>query len=460
MRGIQRLTRRPVQARAVSWLLLSLLGVLWAVGRQGSTTAAEPPNVDQAAVSRLITNLGDPQQRRREAATDALESLGIGILPQLEEALPLASAETAWRLRMLRSVLADRAVAAAIEPAHVPVTPAGTPISVALADLFEGPGGPLPLSEESLAPTLVPAPSSDFPAHPTYWEELERLLAIAHSRVATEATTASGLVIRPLRPDEPQPLATSAGPLRVELLRAVMLPSEKTTATRLTLRVLWEPRMHPVMLQLPMVSLIAEGEAGEVVPPQQRMAVAEASPRGQSGSVTLPILLAVPPEGSTPTLATLRGTLSLWVPAPDVEARFPLPPAAGLIAAPVLQLGDATVELGSLTIADGSVTVRMRAEYPATEALASHRTWITDRTLFCRIDGSLIAATSDRVVHRRNTGLTREAVFPLPQGSNPQAVSGEVGWQVPLAIRDVPVDFLLRGIPLPFSSDAKTDSDR
>ena len=104
--------------------------------------------------------------------------------------------------------------------------------------------------------------------------------------------------------------------------------------------------------------------------------------------------------------------------------------------------------------------MRARADYPASEALASHRTWITGRELACWLDRQLLTPLSDRVVRRDERGLSREAVFALPEGIDPTAVYGQVRWRLPLAILEFPVDFRLQGIPLPYSSDAKNGDSR
>lgn len=147
----------------------------------------------------------------------------------------------------------------------------------------------------------------------------------------------------------------------------------------------------------------------------------------------------------------------MWVPAAEIAVRFPVsgspqPPP------PAQTLGDLTVRLESLIASDTELTVRLRASYPPTEALASHRTWITSRPLACDVGGLPLAVVSDRVVDRDEQGLAREAVFALPEDTPQPSLRGTVSWQLPLAIRDFPVDFLLREIPLqstPSSSDAE-----
>jgi hypothetical protein len=407
-------------------------------------------------VRRLVVQLGDPHRSRRDHASEQLEALGVDVLPLLETPLAVARGEAAWRLQTLRSRLAERAVAEAIEPTRVVAAPLGMTLPEAFEAVFISRGGRLPVDEAAAAGAVVGAPT---PASKTstYWEEVGRLLVAGDCQIEETEASPGGLRIRSRLPGEPAALATAAGPLRVELVRGVAVPPEQPRAVRITLRVLWEPRMRPIMLQLPMASLIAEGEAGEVIPPRQRAAVVEASPRGDAGAVTISVLLAAPTP-ALETIASLRGTFAVWVPAGDGELRLPLreqPPEA-----PQQQVGDALVRLESSSLSGKALTVRARADYPASEALASHRTWITGRELACWLDRQLLTPLSDRVVRRDERGLSREAVFALPEGIDPTAVDGQVRWRLPLAILEFPVDFRLQGIPLPYSSDAKNGDSR
>ena len=413
--------------------------------------APAPPLATQ--VARLVAELGDPQRSRRDQASQQLEALGIDVLPLLEMPLAMARGEAAWRLQTLRSRLSQRAVAEAIEPSRVVAAPLGMPLAGAFEAVFTSRGGRLPVDASAGVGAAV---TSAVPAGEvsSYWEEVGRLLADGDCRLEETDVSPGGVRIRSRLAGEPAALATAAGPLRVELLRAAAVPPEQPRAVRLTLKVFWEPRMRPIMLQLPMASLIAEGEAGEVIPPRQRAAVVEASPRGDAGTVTVSVLLAAPAP-ALERIASLRGSFAVWVPAGDLELRLPL--SEGLRGASEQLAGDARVRLESSRVSREGLVVRLRADYPASDALASHRTWITRRELSCWLDRQPLTTLSDRVVRRDERGLAREAVFALPEGIDPAEVDGQVRWRLPLAIRKFPVDFQLRGIPTPYSSDAKND---
>ncbi len=450
-----RRSRHPAAAGALHGLL-TLSSVLWGLADSGFGQQTPPPDIrDQAA--ELILQLNDPERHRREVATQELEALGSGLLPvlfSLDRSLP---PEALWRLQLLKSRLENTAIAEAIEPSFATVSTPGTPLREALAALFEGPGGGFDLAEEISARSVVPPEHEAPPQKSTYWEALNGLLAAGGCGLFASEQAPRRLVIRPWENGTQEPAAAAAGPLRIDVVRTAFAPMQTPQAVRVVVRTVWEPRLRPVMVRLPMSSIIAEGEAGEVLPPRQRLAVVEASPQGNSGWVSLPILLAQPPPALN-MLSTLRGTVRVWLPAGDQTLRLSVDTDQR---EPLRQqFGDAWVQMDPPTITDDTLTVRLTATYPASEALASHRTWITERPLSCECNRGMLDVLSDRVVARDDRGLSREAVFRLPPGERGPTLRAEVFWRLPLAIIDFPVDFVLRGISLPYSSDAKKPSTR
>jgi hypothetical protein len=108
-------------------------------------------------VRRLVVQLGDPHRSRRDHASEQLEALGVDVLPLLEVPLALARGEAAWRLQTLRSRLAERAVAEAIEPTRVVAAPLGMTLPEAFEAVFISRGGRLPVDETAGAGAVVGA---------------------------------------------------------------------------------------------------------------------------------------------------------------------------------------------------------------------------------------------------------------------------------------------------------------
>lgn len=445
--------------------------------------AAPSSSVDPlpGEVAALLPLLADPSRELRELATKRITSLGPGVLPLLEDAEAAAGGEAAWRLRGIRHRLQQEAVAEAVEPTRVAASGPDMPFTEACAAVFASRGGAIPLAgglqtaDRPVDPMpLQPLATGSAFGTTTYWEEVEALLVRGDFRLTSDQAAPGQLLMRPREPEDPATRSAACGPLWVELLRLQPVPADAPRGLRGMLRVVWEPRMEPVMVRLPMASLIAEGPGGEVVPPQQRASVVEGNVRPRVGWVDLPVLLKPAPP-AVDRLATLRGTVEIWLPAAESDVHFQLDEVGRL---PIVRrLGEATVQLDAVTFAvqeelrgesglrrRGRLTVRMTASYPASEALQSHHTWITLRPIRCEIGDASVDGEDQRVVRRDDRGLTREAVFlvPLADAAPGEAKGADllprglrVSWGLPLAVRRTRIDVRFANIPLPFPAEAR-----
>jgi hypothetical protein len=462
--------RSPSLPRLVVTVLACLL-----VTSAGVCSQAEPPSLadpPSKEFEALLPLLSDPSREVRQAATDRIERLGPLVLPLLDEPNLTAGGEAVWRLRGIRRQLQHQAVEDAIEPTRVASSLGNLPIAEGLAAVFASRGGSIPVVASLQAADQgpeQPAEGGQGVDASTYWEVVRRILTRGGCRLGSDAAQPRKLLIRPQEPGEPAVRTDACGPLFVELLRLQPLPAEAPRALRGMLRVVWEPRLSPVLVRLPMASLMADGPGGEILPPAQRSSVNEGTVRPQASWIDLPLLLEAAPP-SVESLAVLRGTLELWLLAAETEVVFRLDEVGRLPS--VRRLGEASVTLEAATLDGeeiphgpagsrrlGRLTVRMSVAYPASEALQSHHTWITRPPIRCHAGDDVVASESDRVVRRDDHGLTREAVFRVPLA---ESISGEaegmgmpprglrIAWRLPLAVRRTRIDFHLEDIPLPF----------
>lgn len=217
---------------------------------------------------------------------------------------------------------------------------------------------------------------------------------------------------------------------------------------RIPLRATWGPALEPLAMRLPASTIMADGPAGEALPPVQRQTIVEPLIAPGATAALLPLMLAQvdPPLES---IATLRGTLTLWIAGREHDFELPLesPPQS-------LRVGHATVELVAATVHEDrvDVTASIMFDEPS-EALASHRPWLVARKLdVVGPDGQPLARTAQRTAARSDRGLTASASFTLPHG-----VGGvrnlRLQWRLPTAIHKLPVDFLVREVHLPHATD-------
>ncbi len=256
--------------------------------------------------------------------------------------------------------------------------------------------------------------------------------------------------------------ATATGPFSMAVQQVDRLSG---SGHRLLLRLRWSPPLAPVVLRLPLASIVAEAAAGEAVSlPSRRGAVEPLLTAGKCWG-DLPIRLGPSPPGVT-MLTSLRGTVECWL--PGYEHRFSLPleqhggrlPPSADSPAPSRTLAGLSVRLIGWTIEpSGSTAATCEVELSAqlaepSEAFASHRGWLADRQPELLLPtGEVVTAASHRVVARSRRGLTVAARFGLSSGQLPRRTM--VTWRLPLGVRRVPVDFWLRAVRLSEPADGE-----
>jgi hypothetical protein len=212
---------------------------------------------------------------------------------------------------------------------------------------------------------------------------------------------------------------------------------------RIPLRVAWGADLDLLAMRLPAHTIMADGPAGEALPPVQRRAIVEPIIAPAATVVALPVTLTqVTP--AVESLATLRGTLTLWIAGRDHVFEVPLD---GLPQS--LRVGRATVTLLDTAIEADRLGVTASITFDApSPALASHRPWLTTRMIdVVWRDGRPLPRVEQRTTARSEQGLTAIATFELPAGGETTGL--RLRWQLPMAIHEAPVDFVVRDIPLP-----------
>lgn len=418
--------------------------VLWALVAPRPAAGGE--------VDDLIAQLTATSRSRRETADRILRSLGPDTLPDLAAAIPTATGEAAFRLRSIRSALVNEAVLAAVEPTSLSLTAENEPLSELLARIGAE-AGRLPLVGAGGDPTASDRRVSLHLDRATYWEAIDAVTKAAGCRLSyremRDEAAGCGLVVAPLGKGQQPAASAAAGLFRVEVAGVSGFASSAAggfRGLRLPLRVAWEPRINPLVLQLPLRSIVAEGPAGEAVAVRRRTAVLEATHlRGRCWSefaITL-----TQPDTPLESLGMLRGTLDCVLAAAPCCFTFRVEPGSPL---PSTQtLGALKVSLEAVDRSPGRLAATLRAEYAdESEALASHRAWITRQLPVAGCGGRPLPRLTADVVRRSRRGITLQVVFRLPSEPAENAAC-EINWRLPVAILDVPVDFAIRGIPLP-----------
>jgi len=455
-----------------------------------STNAAEispavatppPSNRESAALEQLFQQLGSGSLTSRNAAEQTLLECGPAILPLVVEAHRIAVGEAAFRLQGVQRVLEEQAAAAAIEPSVITLAVENMPAREVLKRVFAESGNRI-----TLGPDVEAGDAGDrllsltFQRAP-FWEVIDEVLdkaglALTFSENATGLSidaapnripdgTAAGIATPAARAAlELKQTVVAAGPLRVAVRRVepigVQNRANPPAGVRIVLRVAWEPRLHPLLMRLPLAGVVAEGHSGEAISPPQRIAVAEAVIPPKRKWLDLPLVLSQP-SPRLDSLGLLRGTIVVWLEGREHDFEFSdLFSSDGFLKdisaeRPRRQrMAEATVCISQFARQDDRLLATASITYDEpTEALASHRTWLTQRPLqLLAAAGQPVAVVEERVVSRSEQGLKTSTAFVLPTAGTGGLLMNLQGlrlrWKLPIAIHEVPIDFAIRNVPL------------
>lgn len=403
-----------------------------------TASSAEDAGPPADEVRRLVARLGSPERGDRDAAEAALGRRGPAILAELLRLAPASGGEVRLRLDRLVARFEADLVERATEPALVSLTVAKTPVRDVLARIARDSGNPLEVSEEvekGAAGSRLVSLSLD---RATYWEAIDEVLASGGLDIDCRDDGRRVVVV----PADGRPAARSAsGPLLV-LVSGVETGRAAADGRpiRVGLRLVWEPRIVPLVARLPMESVQVEGPQGESVPPSSRRGVLEATvlPGIAWLPMTIPLLAK---DGLPESLASVRATVRLWCAGGEHDFVMPLDT---LPAEFRQRVGRAQVSLRAERGDRSRLAVDAELLYDApSEPLESYRMWLVDRELELVVgDGDRLPAASHRVRQRSDRGLsvTDEFVVELPlQGRS-------VRWRLPAAVRELPIDVTLRDV--------------
>jgi hypothetical protein len=143
-----------------------------------SAAAPPPPPPWQPAVERLITQLGDPDHRRRDEAERRLRAEGVRVVPLLRKALGRPDAELRRRALRLIPILETEALLA---PRRLTLAVTAKPLPAILAEISRQTGYKVQYYPAS---PVAEAYTCDF-KDVTFWEAIDRLCREANLVVQT-----------------------------------------------------------------------------------------------------------------------------------------------------------------------------------------------------------------------------------------------------------------------------------
>lgn len=394
--------------------------------------------------NQLINRLSHGSLDARDQAAKILSSRGRSALAAIEEAIPLTDCEAAFRLSRLAAAIALVETSRKIAPSTVTISLVDESLDEIIRQITIQ-------TENRILATDTAATAHLSCNKLPFWKAMEKLAAAIDGHIFL-VDRPPGLGIATVLPTSHHVLpATSSNLIYVATQRIDPLGTAGERGFRIVLRVAWEPRLTPIMIRLSMASIVAESETGATIRQPSRLGVLEPIIIKDRCWVDLPFVLGPPPAGIT-QLATLRGTIEMWLPGFEHNFQVPLLSSEQEMRKPRSCLGTMTIELEdwwlTTTPAGRGLTLQATARLSqSSEACDSHRGWLADQVpKVFPVGGPALDAIAHGVVGRSDRGLTMQATFAPLQPI--QADELRMSWSIPVGVSKIPVDFWLRNIPL------------
>jgi hypothetical protein len=366
-----------------------------------SQPAAQADTTDLAAkVTRLVRQLDDRTQAKREAAEKDLIALGVDVLPLLPSKDNRMPAEVKNRLDRVRAALMKITIASTTKTALVSLS-GEMPVSKAIAELVRQSGNPLVdyrerFNQEARDP-MIKVELKDVP----FWQAFDTVLDAAGLAVY-EFDEEKAALAYTSKPEGALPRVGKASysglfrlePARIEAVRDLKNPENRSL--KLFVEAAWEPRVRPIVIEQPLDALSATDESGKAILIDGSEGKLEVSVESNNSAVELELPLNSP-DRSVKQVASIKGKLEA-VCLGRVET-FEFPDVEKLKAAE-LERGGATVTVDSFRKNGDIYEVNMRVTFDkASNALESHRGWIYNNECYLtdpqknRIDNVGVEAT-------------------------------------------------------------------
>lgn len=411
----------------------------------GSDAAAEPKPLSRTVVRRHLQTLAEGSATEQARAEQALLELGPGVLEVLAE-FDVADATVRQAVDRVRAKLLQSEAEAAVRASTVTLKG-----EFKLADVLKAlqtqTGNRIidyreKFGQEIKNPTLT----LDLTGAP-FWVALDEILAQAdltlygypeQKGVAVVAHEAAAQRIAPPISDH--------GPFRVQAARlSAVRDLRNPLADQLLaqVQVFWEPRLSPISLELPLVTLEAEDEQGNALAARGIGVLdAEIAAGDYSTELALPFEL---PRRGVERIARIRGKVSALVPGQVDTYRFGILDRAKL---PLIhERAGATVALQSIQENNDAWEVRVVVRFDKTSgALQSHRGWILRNVTYLELaDKTQVEFETLETFRQTDNEVGIAYYYPL----SADLKGATLVYKTPSIIMSLPIEFEIKNLKLP-----------
>ena len=418
----------------------------------GEKPAAAAPVADAELakkVAALVKQLDSNQQAQREAAEKELVALGPDVLPLLPALTPRTPAEVRNRLTRVRNALVKAEVEAATKPALVSLS-GEMLFSEAAAAIGEQTGNKLvDYRERFNQEGSDPKVKVELDKVP-FWQALDTILDAA-SLTIYNYDEEQGALAYTSRGDNAVPRLGKASysglfrlePTRIEAVRD--LKNSSMHSLKLVTDAIWEPRVRPIVLEIPLADVSATDESGGEIGIDRAEGTLEVPVEGTNAAVEIELPL-VAPARSVAKVGSIKAKF-IAVVLGKVET-FEFPDLDKLKSAE-LERGGVTVTVESCRKNGDIYDVSMRVRFDkAANALESHRGWIYNNECYLidpkgqRNENAGLEAT---LLDTNEVGLS----YKFDLGENVKPAGHKFVYRTPAAVIRIPAEFELKDIDLP-----------
>jgi len=409
---------------------------------QQKTTAT----LDEAAVRSLIRQLDDRESSKREAAENALRELGPVVLDYLPAVSDRTGGELKGRLLRIREHLEKLRVAETTEATRLTMK-GKMKLSEALESVEKQTGNVVLDSRRNQG--VDPEFEIDVEDEP-FWVAFDKVCDAAGITVSPYVGESRKIAIVNMAENANPRVgrATYEGLFRISPTSISCernLGDDSGNITRLTLELLWEPRVVPILIRQNLQNVAVVTDSDETLSLLQSGTIQiPIQPTVASLDLRLPIEL---PSRDATSIKSLKGELVALVPGGDVTFEFK----------DLVDLSDAKQSRGGLMVSieeirrNGDlrlpqIAVRIRFDQ-ASESMQSHLDWV-ENNIISLVDPNGNPADEPNYERylERDSEIGFRYVFPV---ETKDLKGWTLTYTTPAGVSEIPVSYEINDIPLP-----------
>lgn len=430
-----------------------------ALEEKNEATSTDEPQVDKAAVEKLVEQLDAADKADRDAAEQQLIELGVkggaaaaseafvNLLPQPNDEMPQ---EVQVRLTRVANEIRLRAAKRSIEGTTLTLDFSDAPLADVFKEIEKQTGNRLVDYRAELSQPDTEKKVTYRGEKEPFWKAVDTMLDSVQMSPYNDAGDDALAII-----DRDQGVlrrgggrAVYSGPFRIEPTgassqRGIRNPDQ--SGLSIDLEISWEPRLRPIGLSMRSEDLKAVCDDGRPTPVVSGDIVFDVEVQGDSRATDVVASLQLPARTSQ-KLATVEGKMTALVPGRLAELKFDNLTAAKDV---TKRAGEVAVTIERVTKNQALWEIYMRLKVEGSDAgLSTDGGWVFQNTAkLVDKKGDALDNAGFETTMQSDDEIGFAFFYELPEGRDLK----DYDWvyRTPASVVSVPVDFKLENVPLP-----------